>query len=146
MIAFTPEVAFAYRSASDNESGSETYDGETYYYDTDITFSQINIDIPLLFRFDIVSGLFLEAGPLASVNLDTDIEYSGDGDSESSDVDQNLIEFGVIAGVGYSVTPKIDIDARFALGLTKLYDKLYDDNKVDMKSFMFHLGGTFWFM
>ncbi len=143
-IGFNPEVTFGYRSESDEE----TEEGLKITGD----LSQMNIDIPLLFRFNVVSGLFFEAGPFMSLVLSDDFDYTMEYDGE--DVtdeyeaeggefkwpDQKFFEMGILAGVGYSITQKIDIDARFGLGLTKLYDD------GDEKSFMFHLGGTFWFM
>lgn len=147
-IGFNPEVTFGYRSESDEETDEELkMTGD---------LSQMNIDIPLLFRFNVVSGLFFEAGPFMSLvlsdNFDYTVEYNGEDVTDEYEAaaaaegetiegpDQNTFEMGILAGVGYSITQKIDIDARFGLGLTKLYDD------ADAKSFMFHLGGTFWFM
>jgi len=147
-IGFNPEVTFGYRS----ESNEETEEGLKMTGD----LSQMNIDIPLLFRFNVVSGLFFEAGPFMSLalsdNFDYTAEYNGEDVTAAVEAeaeaagepiegpDQKFFEMGILAGVGYSITQKIDIDARFGLGLTKLYDD------ADAKSFMFHLGGTFWFM
>lgn len=147
-IGFNPEVTFGYRS----ESNEETEEGLKMTGD----LSQMNIDIPLLFRFNVVSGLFFEAGPFMSLalsdNFDYTAEYNGEDVTDEYEAaaaaegetiegpDQNTFEMGILLGVGYSITQKIDIDARFGLGLTKLYDD------ADAKSFMFHLGGTFWFM
>ena len=148
-IGFNPEVTFGYRSESNEETIAEEVKLK-------VDLSQMNIDIPLLFRFNVVSGLFFEAGPFMSLalsdNFDYTAEYNGEDVTDEYEAaaaaegetiegpDQNTFEMGILLGVGYSITQKIDIDARFGLGLTKLYDD------ADAKSFMFHLGGTFWFM
>ena len=150
MIGFNPEIAFAYRCEGVDITVSSEYEKA----ESDISISQINVDIPLLFRVNVMQqGLFLEAGPLVSFDLDADYKnkasYENFTNTENSgsrtvniDIDQNIFEFGLIFGAGYSITNKFDMDFRFALGLTKLYD----EEGAGMKSFMFHLGGTYWFM
>ena len=147
MIGFNPEFTFAYRY----EGIEITTTSEYTKTKVDLSVSQINIDIPLLFRINVMQqGLFFEAGPFVSFDLDADSKakvsassstYSG-SETYKNDIDQNIFEFGLIGGAGYSITDKIDVDLRFALGLTKLYD----EENSGMKSFMFHLGGTYWFM
>jgi hypothetical protein len=151
IIGFNPEISFGYRYESYEQKISDE-DGKEK---NDYSIHQENIDIPLLFRINVMQqGLFFEAGPFISFDLDADTKnkytdtYTEEGASYSEsgtaklDLDQNVFEFGLIGGAGYSITNKIDVDLRFALGLTKLYD----EDEVPAKSFMFHLGGTYWFM
>lgn len=146
IIGINPEISLAYRYGSYEQKTSNK---------NDYSIHQENIDFPLLLRINVMQpGLFFEAGPFISLDLDADIKnkytetYTEEGVSYSEsgtnklDLDQNVFEFGLIGGAGYSITNKIDVDLRFALGLTRLYD----EDEMPAKSFMFHLGGTYWFI
>lgn len=90
----------------------------------ELTIRMINLDIPVLLRYRLNPQLFAFAGPQISLNLSTNLNMSiGPLDSDVDIGDGvSTFEFAIVAGVGYTIMPKLDVDFRFVLGLTNEVD------------------------
>ncbi len=140
------------------------------------TISLLYIDIPVVARITPIPNLFIDAGIDLGINVSASATTEIMGIEKTEDIDDNMkstIDFGLVAGLGYSITDKIDIYFRTVIGLTdmvdmtKVVDKLLsgDDDDDDeygysfsaaekydssmnfaCKNLRFHLGMTFWFM
>lgn len=138
MIAVVPEVDVALRRLSDD----------------DVTWSTWAIEIPVLARINVMPQLYLEVGPQIAFLLSSEIERDyGFGsqtvDLGSSEIDAlNTFEFGIDAGVGFSVMPNLDVNFRFALGLTSIIDskKMGAEDDEAVKNMQLQVGATYWFM
>jgi len=158
MIAVAPEVGIDFRRVADDES----------------TISFWVLNIPVLARISPVAGLYVEAGPTIGFILSSDVsvdepsvdeEDMGDFDMSgvSFDMDMeadsgegamgdktNTLEFGLAFGVGYSVMPNLDVNFRFAMGLTNVYEDIdlgpLGSFEIDMQNMQMSLGVTYWFM
>ena len=105
------------------------------------------------------------------INVSASVTSKTIGVEKTEDVDSDMkstIDFGFVVGLGYSVTDKIDINFRTAIGLTDMVDmqkafkeasandnySSYDEDEDDdddtptfgFKNLRFQLGVTFWFM
>lgn len=138
MIGIVPEIDIDLRRQSDD----------------DATWSTWALEIPILARINVMPQLFLEVGPQIAFLLSSELEEDyGAGtvtlDLGDSDVDAlNTFEFALAAGVGYSVMPKLDVNFRFALGLTSIVDgkKLWVTDDLACKHMQLQVGATYWFM
>lgn len=138
MIAVVPEVEVDLRRQSEDET----------------TWSTWAIEIPILARINVMPQLFLEIGPQIGILLSSELERDYGAASEtlklgSDEIDAlNTIEFAIDAGVGYSVMPKLDLNFRFALGLTSIVDgkKLFVEDDLACKHMQIQVGATYWFM
>jgi hypothetical protein len=132
MIGIVPDLDINLRRVADDEA----------------TWTVWALEVPVMVRFNATSQLFLEAGPMLSFLL------SGKYDlDEGEDVDYgkylNTVEFGLSFGAGFSIMPKLDINARFNLGLTSELEEVdmgLAKAEIDKKNMQFQVGATYWFM
>lgn len=120
----------------------------------DYSVTQWNIDIPVLARFSFLPILFVEAGPQFSFNIS---QYAEDAtgeeiktfDDERYGLPMNTFEFDLVFGVGTGIIPFIDVDFRFVLGLSNVYQDvdvpLVGSEEVKISNMQFVLGATYWF-
>ena len=171
----------------DDDYGYSGYSSSQYQkamnmmYSMKVTFSFLYIDIPVVARISPVPNFFIDAGAYLGINVSAsataEVESLGLENTEDLDGDmKKTMDFGLIAGLGYSVTDKIDIYFRAVFGLTNMIDmdkagsyytssnddssssygsySSYEDEEdegdssVDFgfKNMRFQLGLTFWFM
>ena len=171
----------------DDDYGYSGYSSSQYQkamnmmYSMKVTFSFLYIDIPVVARISPAPNFFIDAGAYLGINVSAsataEVESLGLENTEDLDGDmKKTMDFGLIAGLGYSVTDKIDIYFRAVFGLTNMIDmdkagslltssdddsssnygsySSYEDEEdegdssVDFgfKNMRFQLGLTFWFM
>ena len=158
MIAVVPEVGIDFRRIADDE----------------VTASFWVLNIPVLARISPVANLYVEAGPTIGFILSNDVEYDepsfddadfggynlsdygidlddmlDDAGSSSAGEDANTFEFGLAFGLGYSVLPNLDVNFRFAIGLTNLYEDVKTEDytfESDLQNMQLSIGATYWFM
>lgn len=110
------------------------------------TFTTINLDIPLMLRFNPIRRFFLEAGPTLAFVLSDDISDCDNQETEDvmkSLFKANTFEFGLAFGAGFSVTQRLDLNFRFNFALTDTFDDTVD---FDAANFRFAWGVTYWFI
>ena len=140
-------------------------------FESEKTFSLLYVDIPVVARINPVPNFFIDAGIDLGINVSASVTSKTIGVEKTEDVDSDMkstIDFGFVVGLGYSVTDKIDINFRTAIGLTDMIDmqkafnrvgsddddSSYDEDEDDdddtptfgFKNLRFQLGVTFWFM
>ena len=158
MIAVVPEVGIDFRRIADDE----------------VTASFWVLNIPVLARISPVANLYVEAGPTIGFILSNDVEYDepsfddadlggynlsdygidlddmlDDAGSSGAGEDANTFEFGLAFGLGYSVLPNLDVNFRFAIGLTNLYEDVKTEDytfESDLQNMQVSIGATYWFM
>ncbi|WP_395057611.1 porin family protein [Flavobacterium sp.] len=136
-FAFQPELLFSMEGSKfeANESGSETFGGDTYTY-SDVNKTTVKtsyINIPLLAKFKATEKLFFVAGPqlgfLMSAKRDYTNTYSetfnGTTETETTSVngvdikkDLKGVNFALDLGAGYFFTDNIFAEARYNIGLS----------------------------
>ena len=118
---------------------------------SDYSVTQWNIDIPVIARFSLLPILFVEAGPQFSFNLSQYAEDSAGDEVKLFDdlLPTNSFEFDLVFGVGTGIVPFVDIDFRFVLGLSNIYQDvsvpLVGTEEVKISNMQFVLGATYWF-
>ena len=108
-------------------SSSQYQKAMNIMYSTKVTFSFLYIDIPVVARISPVPNFFIDAGAYLGINVSASAtaEVESVGYEYTEDLDSDMkktMDFGLIAGLGYSVTDKIDIYFRAVFGLTNMID------------------------
>lgn len=119
--------------------------------DDKMTWTVWALEVPVMVRFNATSQLFLEAGPMLSFLLSGKYDLDDDAGMEAADWGKylNTVEFGLSFGAGFSIMPKLDINARFNLGLTSELEEIdmgLAKVELDQKNMQFQVGATYWFM
>lgn len=149
MLFINPEVTFAFRE----NTNSDTTDLLITEFELDKTQTFLNLDIPVLVRIQPANALYLEAGPQLSVNLKatylTKGKVEGVSAEKKGDIkDANLLEFGLVAGIGsrIAIGNGLDVGFRFMMGLTDITEEDKDSDKKTGNFMGFHLGATYWIL
>ena len=135
MISVVPEVDIDLRRQSDD----------------DVTWSTWALEIPILARINAAPQIFIEVGPQLGFLLSSEVEHDFGATTTTTDLGDakvlNTFEFGIDVGAGYAVMPNLDVNFRFALGLTSIVDgKKYIGSDDPAKNMQLQLGATYWFM
>jgi len=107
-----PELLYTMKGSRYEESE----DGETYK----MIFKMNYLDCCILGIVPLQNNINLIFGPSIGFYLNGEIKASYDGDTESEDIekdDLNSPDFGLIFGGSYNITPNIEIEPRYYLGL-----------------------------
>ena len=135
MISVVPEVDIDLRRQSDD----------------DVSWSTWALEIPILARISPMPLLYVEVGPQLAFLLSSEQEQDYGAGSVTYNLGKakvlNTFEFGLAAGVGYTVIPNLDVNFRTAFGLTSIADgkKWFGEDK-SIKNIQFQVGATYWFM
>jgi hypothetical protein len=111
-----PEVLFT------QTSGDFKYNGFDPGGDPDFQAEFNRLDVPVMIGFKFLKLFRLQAGPIASINLKTDLSNAGD---DIQDVDTNSATFGYQAGLGIDIGNLI-IDAKYEGGLNGVIKSIGD--------------------
>jgi hypothetical protein len=109
-----PEVLFT------QTSGDFKYNGFDPGGDPDFEAEFNRLDVPLMLGFKAFKFLRIQAGPIASINLQTDISNAGE---DIQNVDTNSATFGYQAGLGIDIGNLI-IDAKYEGGLSGVVESI----------------------
>lgn len=109
-----PEVLFT------QTSGDFTYNGFDPGGDPDFEASFNRLDIPVMVGFKFFKFMRIQAGPIASISLKTDIQNAGQA---IQDVDTNSATFGYQAGIGFDIGNLI-LDAKYEGGLSGVVNSI----------------------
>ncbi|MDR2594705.1 MAG: PorT family protein [Fibromonadaceae bacterium] len=115
-LSFVSEFNFLYRKPVIMEIPSDDYGSALEGY-----FTEYAISIPIMFQLNLAEGMpYLAAG----VQLDTPFsckitrKISGLPEESRDYEDRVSMDFGIVLGVGYLITPNMGVDARAVIGLT----------------------------
>lgn len=124
-LAFRPEILYSQLGAKAEEAGVE------------VSLNAVVIQVPLLLQYSFSSGgsfaPFILVGPYLSYLLSADVAIEGGGFSMDMDIKDDVkdIDFGVMFGVGAAINNKIEISARYQMGLQTMDDT---DAEADIKN------------
>ncbi|WP_290765005.1 porin family protein [Fibrobacter sp. UBA4297] len=149
-----------YRSMAASQDVYLDRDEESMISGMKFGFSLGYLNIPLMVRFNAHPQIFIDAGIRLGFNVSSEMEVSAYGMSNSIDVPKQMqkdIDFGIVAGAGYSVMPNFDVFFRYTMGFTDMIDVVkiasvtgeevdYSEApNVGFKNMRFQIGATFWF-
>jgi len=148
-------------SSYENElSGSMSRSQREMFTGLDWTYSLGYLNIPVFVRFYAAPQFFIDAGAYVGFNVSSTMDLSYEDRSASQDTPSKMqkdADFGIIAGLGYSVSPRLDLYFRYTMGFADMVDIVkiaaLEEDDVDMsdapnvgfKNMRFQIGATFWF-
>ena len=115
-IAIQPEILYSQQGSKyeDSESGGEFFDGQ-------FKFDYLNV--PVMAKFYVSDGFFVEAGPqigiLLSAKDEYDTPFSGEDDIKDF---VSSTDFGGNLGLGYQTEMGLNFNARYNFGLSSIDD------------------------
>ena len=102
------------------------------------TWKMDYINIPILANYYVIPGLAIKAGIQPALNVKHKVKSEADGTTTESSIDDfKNFDFSIPLGVSYEISNFV-IDARYNLGVTKLWDATGSSSKNSV--FQFTLG------
>ncbi len=137
-FAFLPEIMYIQKGAKIKE----TVSGTTGEFNTKVNY----LDIPLLIGYKATPELTVFAGPQVSFLLSQKSTglVNSDPQIESTDTENfsKSLASGAV-GLGYSLTPNINLNARYMMDFQKTLKDDVNQDKIKNKGFALSLGYTF---
>jgi len=109
-ITFQPELMYS-------GQGAEYTD-----MDGDETFKMDYLNIPFMFKYYVTEGFNIQAGPQLGILL------SAKADEVNTYDFMTNVDFGLNFGLGYKLESGINIEARYNLGLSNIWETYYYGN------------------
>lgn len=138
-FAFLPEIIYTQKGGK----VSETVDGNTGEINSSLSY----IDVPVLIGYKATPELTVFAGPQASFLLSQNSEIIVNGEQQGDDNTdtENLRKSvaGGVVGLGYSITPNININGRYMMDFQSALKEDQNQDKVRNSGFALSLGYTF---
>lgn len=137
-FAFLPEIMYIQKGAKIKE----TVSGTTGEFNTKVNY----LDIPLLMGYKATPELTVFAGPQVSFLLSQKSTglVNSDPQIESTDTENFSKSLaGGAVGLGYSLTPNINLNARYMMDFQKTLKDDVNQDKIKNKGFALSLGYTF---
>lgn len=137
-FAFLPEIMYIQKGAK----VKETVSGTTGEFNTKVNY----LDIPLLIGYKATPELTVFAGPQVSFLLSQKSTglVNSDPQIESTDTENFSKSLaGGAVGLGYSLTPNINLNARYMMDFQKTLKDDANQDKIKNKGFALSLGYTF---
>ena len=131
-----PEVLYSTLGGNTNEFEFEQA--------TDLEFKVDYISIPVMFKYYIIEGLNIEAGPQFSFNTKSDVtgdNFENDDVLNEFEDETNSFDFGGAFGVAYNLPYGLFAQARYVVGFSKIYSNanVNGDDELDLKNNLFQL-------
>ena len=119
--------------------------------DDEYTWNTWAIELPVLARYNVLPQMYFEAGPRFALLLSSEMDQDLGNHVETTNFGKidalNIFEFGLDAGIGFSVTPNLDLSIRYGVGLTSIIDgKKFESDDQAFKNMQIQVGGIYWFM
>ena len=125
-FAIAPEVVFA-------SQGGKYKALDLNFFNLDIektvTFNTNYINIPVMLKYYVTPSFSVDLGPQLGVNVYS--KYSIEGVDDAIDIKDNTktVDLGVGLGGTYNLTDNAFVQARYTMGMTKVFDGEYNKEK-----------------
>jgi len=119
--------------------------------DDEYTWNTWALELPVLARYNVMPQMYFEAGPRLALLLFSEMEQDFDNHVETTDFNKidalNRFEVGIDVGIGFSVTPLLDMSIRYGVGLTSIIDgEKFEADDQAFRNMQIQVGAIYWFM
>ena len=120
-FAIAPEVVFAAQGGKDKAFALDINQHGIEVASADIKYNANYINVPLMFKFYAIPEFSIDFGPQVGFNVYNKI--TAKGTKESIDIKDSTkpVDFGMGLGATYNLTEHAFVQARYTLGLTKVF-------------------------
>ena len=117
-FAIAPEVVFAAQGGKFNVAEFNLGDMNL---NTDVTYHTNYINVPVMFKYYVSPAFSIDFGPQAGFNVYSKYSIK---DHDAFDIKDGTksVDFGLGLGGTYNLTDKAFVQARYTLGLTKVFE------------------------
>ena len=117
-FAIAPEVMFAAQGGKFNVAEFNLGDMNL---NTDVTYHTNYINVPVMFKYYVSPAFSIDFGPQAGFNVYSKYSIK---DHDAFDIKDGTksVDFGLGLGGTYNLTDKAFVQARYTLGLTKVFE------------------------
>jgi len=138
-FAFLPEVIYSQKGGK----VKETFGNTTSEFDSKVGY----LDVPILVGYRPTPELTVFVGPQASFLLsqESSFKVNGEqvGDRFTNKKDYKKSIAGGVVGLGYAITPNINVNGRYTMDFQKTFNDDINQDKLKNKGFALSLGYTF---
>ncbi|MBR1475726.1 MAG: PorT family protein [Muribaculaceae bacterium] len=125
-FAIAPEVVFAAQGGKFGAVKSFLGIDPSKYgmKDVDVTYNTNYINVPVMLKFYATNDFAIDFGPQVGFNVYSKATAGSGKDSETVNLKDytKTVDFGLGLGATYSLTENAFVQARYTLGLTKVFD------------------------
>ena len=124
-FAIAPEVVFA---AQGGKSKALAFDINKHGIElaaTDIKYNTNYINVPLMLKFYATPNFSIDLGPQVGFNVYSKVTAKGVDDAIDFKDATNAVDFGIGMGGTYNLTENAFVQARYTMGLTKVFKDEY---------------------
>ncbi len=107
-FSLQPELLYSVQGIKENDDNAE--------------FKLNYLQLPLMGKYYVTDEFSLEAGPQVGFLLSAKAKVEGEGEGDIKD-DMNKTDFGLNFGLGYTLGNRLNVNARYNFGLSKIYNK-----------------------
>ncbi|MDG4651214.1 porin family protein [Chryseobacterium arthrosphaerae] len=104
------------------------------------------LSVPVMFQYNIIPDLYVEAGPQFNFLIDARLKKSVSTAAYKNGT--KSFDFGIGLGAGYNITKNIGVNARYVAGLSDIVKTRYYygyDNTNPVKNGVFQIGASYKF-
>ena len=109
-FSLQPELLYSVQGIKENDDNAE--------------FKLNYLQLPLMGKYYVTDEFSLEAGPQVGFLLSAKAKVEGEGEGDIKD-NMNKTDFGLNFGLGYTLGNRLNVNARYNFGLSKIYNKAY---------------------
>ena len=107
-FSLQPELLYSVQGIKENDDNAE--------------FKLNYLQLPLMGKYYVTDEFSLEAGPQVGFLLSAKAKVEGEGEGDIKD-NMNKTDFGLNFGLGYTLGNRLNVNARYNFGLSKIYNK-----------------------
>ncbi|WP_027379365.1 porin family protein [Chryseobacterium daeguense] len=108
--------------------------------DENITVNFNYISVPVMFQYNALPNLYLEAGPQFSFSVGSNLKYDSQTIDKGNLVKAKSFDFGIGLGAGYYFNKNIGVTARYVAGVTDAFKEIGGVKNIDGKNSAFQVG------
>lgn len=150
-VSLEPGVYYSTKGAKTEEKGVMEFFGEVVAYDVEGKTTLKYLDIPVLVRFNVISGLNVFIGPQFSYLLGNKAEVKGSisyngieeaiSESDNSTEGMNKIDLGLVMGLGYQFDNGLNLNVGYDLGMSNVVKE--SDTEINNRVIQISVGYNF---
>ena len=124
-FAIAPEVVFAAQGGKSKALAFDINKSGIDLTTTDIKYNTNYINVPLMFKFYATPNFSIDLGPQVGFNVYSKVSAKGSDKSFDFKDATKGVDFGVGLGGTYNLTENAFVQARYTMGLTKVFKDEY---------------------
>ena len=124
-FGIAPEVVFAAQGGKSKALAFDINNHGLELTSTDIKYNANYINVPLMFKFYATPEFSIDLGPQVGFNVYNKVKVKGDDETYDLKDGTKPVDFGMGLGATFNITDNAFVQARYTLGLTKVFKEDY---------------------